>query len=255
MEKDFSVKVGDKSVSMKAPVVGSLAFNEPAPDPQLVEWLTSRPRTGEKGIVGRRIGGICLILVGIPLGIFALMCFPGLAFWFVGALALGALGGGLVLMSSRREKKPESAFRTFFSDCLLNTSGTSDVSFGTMVFKMPDAICKRANQLSPSEEVRVSSNDYTAFLNQADILIKGKFVECGRALAEPNTQCTYGSWVEAAVSVEKLSEQLHRANGIVNVVRKTPDSCHEIVELHTGIYLINIGGNYSPVHLVPDFQL
>ena len=255
MEKSFLIKVGDKNVSRMAPVVASLVFDEPAPDPQLIAWLASRPRTGEKGIVGRRIGGVCLMLVGIPLGIFALLCFPGIFFWLLGAAALAILGGGVVLMLSRREKDPESAFRAFLSQGLFNSGGTSGVSFDSNVFRMPDAICKRVNQLSPSEEVQVSPNDYLTFLNQADILIKGKFVECGKTLADPSSQCSYGASVEDKVNVEKLSEQLHKANGVVNVVRKDPENCYEIVELRIGLYLISIGGNYSPVHLVPDFQL
>lgn len=248
MEKTFQTQVGNKAVAVSAPVVAQFQFNEPRPDPAWVDYLTQREVTGEQGVVARRIGGIALIVLGLPVGIFGLFCFPGLLFWLLGPAGLAMIGKGILLMYSKRAKKPEDAFSTLFKEAFFNADGGT-VSFFPNLFLKPEDIKKRIHDMRPIDGIEVNERELLHFMQSFENMTRASFIQYG---GPEMTGCLFGVSVDPLVKVVEVQGVVSNVQGVVNVMRQNNEAT-QIIKMQITLSVIGIDGAFLPVNLVPRF--
>lgn len=249
MEKTYQVSSGNnKTVSVNAPVIAQMQLSEPQADPVLVSRLIQGETSGEKGLVLRRIGGIAIILLGIPLGLFSLLCFPGLLFWLLGPLALAMIAGGIYLMFSRRSKDPQEAFKMLFKEAYFNADATA-VVFSSQLFKSPELIKKRIHAMLPLAGLSINDSELINFMNTFGHRVRTTFKQYGGAEEEG---CTYAIFVDPLVHTCAQQGPVTTVQGSVNVIRQNGASA-QIIEVQIRMNLLLVGGFQMPVNLVPHF--
>ncbi len=246
MEKSIQVKVGNKTVVRQSHVIASLPLAETKPDPAFLNWLVRQEITREKGLAARRVGGIALLVFGVPLGIFAVLCFPGLFFWLLGVVALGMIGKGILLTFSNRSKSPEEAYRNLFKEAFFRADGTT-VEFNAQLFRAPEAVKKRIHAMRPIDKLQINDHELAAFMNAFEHQVRAAFSYYGGQ--EQGTPC-YGVVVDPTVTILERQGALVRAQGMVTVVREYGDQL-QAVEVPFALYLIDLDGYQMPVNLVP----
>ena len=246
MEKNYQVSTGKKTVQASAPVIAQLQLGESAPDPKWVSWLMRQEKAPEKGLVGRRIGGIVLIIAGLPVGIFGLLCFPGLFFWILGPLGLAMIGQGVVLMFSKRSKDPQTAFKNLFKEAFFNADGTA-VVFSTTLFKPTEQIKKRILAMSPIAELTIDDAQLCGFTSAFENVIRNSFSQYGGP-DMPNS--TFAVFVDPEVKVLGSQGTVSAVNGTVNIIRQS-QGCSQIIELTITMNMFGLGGIQMPVNPIP----
>jgi len=208
--------------------------------------MTQSERVPEKGLVGRRIGGIALILAGIPVGIFGLLCIPGILFWILCPVGGGMIGQGVLLMFSKRSKKPEEAFKSLFKEAFFNADGTV-VNFAPQLFRPLDQIRKRILAMCPINGMTIEETQLAAFLNAFEYSVKSTFAYYGGA---ETPDASFGVFVDPEVKVLGCQGDVTVVSGTVNIVRKT-QGYSQILEVPIVMNMINLGGFLMPVNLIP----
>ena len=255
MMKSYIVGSGKEAMTFQAPVVSTIELQEHAPDPALVAWLSSQDKSGERGIVLKRIGGIALIVVGLIIALFSLIFFPGLLFWFLGAAGLGLAGLGVMLMFSKRTKDPQAAFKAIYKEGFLSGGeGTSTVHTSTLFNKTASAK-KRVEGLCPIAGLELNEQAIEHFNNSLGGLINVMFVQHGTLQLHPSEQCTFAVFCDPEITSTQIGENTHLVQGVVNVVRRNPQGASEIAELRIKQVLICLHGYYMPVNLIPNLPI
>ena len=250
MDKTYQISFNNKNLAVSAPVIARIGLAEPAPDMALVAWLGQHEVNGEKGIVIKRVGGIAMVVVGAALGLFSLLFFPGLFFWLLGAAALGLISQGVLLMFSKRSKKPDDAFKKAMGEAYF-VADQSTVSFQPRLFREPADIKKRLLTLYPIEGMVVDDDALIAFLNSFEQSLISAFERFGG----PQTPGTdFGIQIEPDVEVQETGSQLSYAQGTINVIRRQGGTS-QIIEVSLGLNILDIGGYKVPVNLVPRILL
>lgn len=246
MEKAYKANIGGKARDAIAPVVAQVRFVDAAPDYSWISWLSQRGDEKESGLALRRIGGIGLIVLGIPIGAFGLLCFPGLLFWFLGPLGLAMIAKGALLMFSKRAKTPEDAFRAVFKEACFDADSGS-VSFSQQLFRSPDAVKKRLASLCPVDGTPLSDAELVSFMNSFEQTLRSTFIRYGGPEG-PDT--LFGASVEPVVSVLDRHGEVSAVQGIVNVFRQTANST-QIVEARITLHTMALGPCHMPANIVP----
>ena len=231
---------------MKAPVVAQVSLQDAAPDIQWMNWLASCEKAPEKGLVWKRIAGVLLIIIGIPIGLFGLACFPGLLFWFLGPVGLGIIGAGILLMYSKRCKTPENAFRALFKEAFFNADGGS-ITFSSRLIKPADQVKNRIMAMYPIKGLRLDDAHLAGFLNSFEHTIRSAFAR----YAGPDTaESVYAVFLDPDIKILGKQGTITAVGGTVNIVRRT-QGFSQIVEIPLVMNMICLGGFQMPLYPVP----
>lgn len=246
MDKSFQIGTGKKSVTVTAPVVARLALGEGQPSLGWLSWLAGCRRSPERGLALRRIGGVALIASGIPVGVFALLCFPGLVFWLVGPMALLMVGQGVLLMYSRRSKEAAEAFRVVFKEALFKAD-TSDVVLRRELVNQASAAKRRILALCPVEGLAIDDAQMEGFTEALDRMLRDTF---GRYAGPEQAGSLYGAFIDREVATVWSQGQASLVRGTVNVVRQSGGE-YAIVEMPVTMNIYEVEGCHMPVNPIP----
>jgi hypothetical protein len=251
MNKNYSESVNGKTQARQAPVIATVCVEETAVNYPMADWLGRQKVVGEKGIVFKRIGGIALAAVGVPVGIFGLLCFPGLFFWMLSPLGLAMIGQGILLCFSKRAKKPEDAFKKLFGEVLFNIDGGT-VNFSPYFFKSGDSMKSRIKTLYPIDGLPVDERYVQDFIQRLGALIEQMFSTYGTIVSQEGKTLSYGASFDSDVKVISQVNNITTVGGTINVIRASSFGEREIAEMRVVTHLLNIDGYFVPINPLPS---
>jgi hypothetical protein len=254
MNKTYNEAANGKTISVQAPVIATVTAEETAINYPMADWLSHQQVVGEQGLVLKRIGGIALTIVGIPVGIFGLLCFPGLFFWILGPVGLAMIGQGILLCFSKRAKKPEDAFKKLFGEVLFNIDGTS-ANYSPYYFNSSEGMKNRIKKLYPIENLPVDDGYVNDFIQKMGTLIETMFANYGTIAPQENKVLSYSATFDPDIKILATANNVATVSGTVNIIRKSSIGEREIAEMHIVTNFLNLGGYYVPLNPLPSLTL